>query len=104
MIDVTNPTELRREAERRQQLRARGILTFSEPNKSDDDISSNDNSDSRMIDPIEYELDEKAIEHACDQLAQKAGARVIRFSHPGKTQQTPGSTAFRRWALRSGSK
>lgn len=90
MIDVTNPTEVRREAERRQQLRARGATTYSEPELSNVDISSNDNSPSRVIDPIEYELDEKAIEHACDVLAQKAGARVIRFSHPGKTQQTPG--------------
>ncbi len=44
----------------------------------------------RIIDAVEFEMSEKAIEHACDQLAQKAGARVIRFSHPGKTQQTPG--------------
>lgn len=47
-------------------------------------------SDARIIDPIEYQLDEKAIEHRCDQLAQKAGGRVIRFSHPGKTRQTEG--------------
>jgi hypothetical protein len=33
---------------------------------------------------------EKEIEHAGDVLMQKLGFEVIRFSHPGKTMQTPG--------------
>lgn len=88
MIDVSNPADVRREAERRTKLRAQGVSTFEKRETPTNDISINDIS--RIIDTIEYELDEKAIELACDQLAQKAGARVIRFSHPGKTQQTPG--------------
>jgi hypothetical protein len=90
MIDLTNPADVRREAERRQRLRAQGVRTFHKPELSNDEISPTDMSPSRIIDPIEYFLDEKAIEHECDKLAQKAGARVVRFSHPGKTQQTPG--------------
>jgi hypothetical protein len=88
VIDVTNPSDVRREAERRMKLRASGFTTFDEQTSPIHPIGEVDRS--RIIDPIEFELDEKAIEHACDQLAQKAGARVIRFSHPGKTQQTPG--------------
>lgn len=33
---------------------------------------------------------EKQIEHQCDVMMQKLGFEVIRFSHPGKTRQTPG--------------
>lgn len=33
---------------------------------------------------------EKAIEHDGDVMMQKAGFEVIKFSHPGKTKQTPG--------------
>jgi hypothetical protein len=33
---------------------------------------------------------EKQIEHVGDVLMQKLGFEVIRFSHPGKTKQTPG--------------
>lgn len=33
---------------------------------------------------------EKQIEHECDVMMQKLGFEVIRFSHPGKTKQTPG--------------
>lgn len=33
---------------------------------------------------------EKQIEHECDVMMQKLGFEVIRFSHPGKTRQTPG--------------
>lgn len=33
---------------------------------------------------------EKQIEHDGDVLMQKLGFEVIRFSHPGKTKQTPG--------------
>lgn len=33
---------------------------------------------------------EKAVEHAGDQLMRALGFEVIRFSHPGKTKQTPG--------------
>lgn len=33
---------------------------------------------------------EKHIEHDGDVMMQKAGFEVIRFSHPGKTRQTPG--------------
>jgi hypothetical protein len=33
---------------------------------------------------------EKAIEHAGDTLMAKLGFEIIRFSHPGKTKQTPG--------------
>ncbi len=88
MIDLTNPAEVRREAERRQQLRAQGARTFDD--RVTNSPENDDSNDHRIIDPIEYSLDEKAIEHECDKLAQKAGGRVIRFSHPGKTQQTPG--------------
>lgn len=42
---------------------------------------------------------EKAIEHAGDQLMQKLGFEVLRFSHPGKTKQTPG-IADRRYCRR----
>ena len=94
MIDTTNPADVRREAERRQALRAQGRTTFEDvPVFAGDTLDSLDTLGSlstRIIDPIEFDLDEKAIEHACDQLAQKAGGRVVRFSHPGKTQQTPG--------------
>lgn len=91
MIDVTNPDEVRREAERRRSLLSRGVHTFHDETPPKYVTARDDASNAhRIIDPIEYELDEKAIERACDQLAQKAGARVIRFSHPGKTQQTPG--------------
>lgn len=33
---------------------------------------------------------EKAIEHEGDRLMQSLGFEVVRFSHPGKTKQTPG--------------
>jgi hypothetical protein len=89
MIDLANPSDVRREAERRQQLRARGVRTFSDEPDSHLHTKCEDDR-SRIIDPIEYELDEKAIEHECDKMAQKAGARVVRFSHPGKTRQTIG--------------
>lgn len=89
MIDLANPADVRREAERRQRLRAQGARTFSDEPDSHIHTKCEDDH-SRIIDPIEYQLDEKAIEHECDKLAQKAGARVVRFSHPGKTQQTPG--------------
>jgi hypothetical protein len=98
VIDVSNPAEVRREAERRAALRARGITTYHESladtNPATISVMAKTVGTTyippRIIDPIEYKLTEKQIEHACDQLAQKAGARVIRFSHPGKTQQTPG--------------
>lgn len=110
MIDITDAVEVKREAERRTRLRNQGARTFEDrpcharPRDQWCDRDGvggfmghtcsgevvDDSNAGRIIDPIEYSLDEKAIEHACDQLAQKAGARVIRFSHPGKTQQTPG--------------
>lgn len=39
---------------------------------------------------VEDRRTEKQIEHAGDVLMQKLGFTVIRFSHPGKTKQTPG--------------
>ena len=92
MIDVANPAEVRREAERRAELRARGITTYHDAVEEhcEHGFERGSCDVSRIIDPIEYKLSEKAIEHACDQLAQKAGARVIRLSHPGKTRQTVG--------------
>lgn len=44
----------------------------------------------RIIDPLEVGVLEGRVETLCDQLAQKCGAKVLRFSHPGKTKQTEG--------------
>jgi hypothetical protein len=44
----------------------------------------------RIIDPLEVGVSEKRVEQLCDELARKLGAKVVKFSHPGKTKQTEG--------------
>ena len=78
MIDLTDPVAVRAEAERRTKLRASGARTFDDPGPVFPEKSGHD------------ERLEKQIEHEGDVLMQKRGFEVIRFSHPGKTQQTPG--------------
>jgi hypothetical protein len=45
---------------------------------------------SAAIPAVDVNALERAIEHAGDVLMQELGFEVIRFSHPGKTMQTPG--------------
>lgn len=74
------PDEVRAEAERRRELRARG-LPFETPSV-------------RLLTPREqHELDERVerkIEHAGDKQMVALGFEVVKFSHPGRTKQTPG--------------
>ena len=76
-IDTSDPVAVRAEAERRLRLRAQGKRTFDAP----DPVS---------VAAIDQRAIEKQIEHAGDVLMQQLGFEVVRFSHPGKTQQTPG--------------
>lgn len=46
--------------------------------------------DAVALAPIDVAALEKQVEHEGDQLMQKLGFEVIRFSRPGKTKQTPG--------------
>jgi len=77
MIDLTNPDEVRREAERRQRLRSEGARTF-------------DASVGVPVPEIDEDALEKAIEHEGDKIMAALGFEIVRFSHPGKTKQTPG--------------
>jgi hypothetical protein len=46
--------------------------------------------DGRTIDPLEIGVREKRVEQLCDELVLKTGGEIVKFSHPGKTKQTPG--------------
>ncbi|HEY4306556.1 MAG TPA: hypothetical protein VGM82_18920 [Gemmatimonadaceae bacterium] len=81
-FDLSNPASVVAEATRRQQLRDAGADTFAEGSSSE--------AGARIIDDAERGRLEKEIEHACDKLVLAIGGRVVRFSHPGKTKQTPG--------------
>jgi len=76
MIDTNDPAAVRAEAERRAKLREKGARTFGAP----DSVSA----------AVDARALEKQIERAGDVLMQQLGFEVIKFSHPGKTQQTPG--------------
>jgi hypothetical protein len=76
-IDVTNPDEVRREAERRQRLRAEGARTF-------------DSAVGVAVPEVDEDALEKIVEHEGDKLMAALGFEIVRFSHPGRTKQTPG--------------
>lgn len=80
VVDFSNAEEVRREAQRRQMLRDGGARSFASP------VSDAE----RAIEDAELGRLEKEIEHECDRLARALGFQVVRFSHPGKTKQTPG--------------
>lgn len=80
-LDLTDPASLIAEAQRRTQLRNAGARTF-EPTS----IVAGD----RVIDEAELGRLEKEIEAACDKIVLALGGRIVKFSHPGKTKQTPG--------------
>jgi hypothetical protein len=84
LIDVTDPAAVRAEAERRRELLARGAKSF---DASLDPIAA---AGARVVDAAELGKLEKEIEHACDKLVLAIGGKVVKFSHPGKTKQTPG--------------
>jgi hypothetical protein len=75
-----SPDEARAEAERRRELQRRG-LPF-------------DALVEQLRTPTELEADderlEKAIEHAGDKQMAALGFEIVKFSHPGRTKQTPG--------------
>lgn len=79
ILDMT-PDEARAEAERRRELQRRG-LPFDTPRE-------------QLRAPAEVEAEderrEKAIELAGDKQMRALGFEVVRFSHPGRTKQTPG--------------
>lgn len=79
VLDMS-PEEAAAEARRREQLRARG-LPFDTPLE-------------QLRTPAELEADderlEKAIELAADKQFAALGFEVVKFSHPGRTKQTPG--------------
>lgn len=76
MIDLTNPDAVRAEAERRSKLRALGIATFT---------------GSAITAPaVDEDALEKVVEHEGDKIMRALGFEVVRFSHPGRTKQTPG--------------
>lgn len=83
-FDLTDPAAVIAEAQRRRELLARGAKSF---DASVDPIAA---AGARVIDEEELGKLEKIIEHECDRLVRAIGGRVIRFSHPGKTKQTPG--------------
>lgn len=78
-LDLTDPAAVRAEAERRTALRNAGARTLAPPPAAQ-----------RIIDEAELGRLEKEIELACDRLVLSIGGRVVKFSHPGKTKQTPG--------------
>jgi hypothetical protein len=89
MIDVGNPEAMLAEARRRQELRERGARTFDDrPDVAGAYALPLD--DERTIDDAELGKLEKEIEHAGDKITLAIGGRVIKFSHPGRTKQTPG--------------
>lgn len=79
IYDMT-PDEVRAEAERRRQLQLKG-LSFDAPT-------------TRLLTPREQaiadERVEKLHEHAGDKQMAALGFEVAKFSHPGRTKQTPG--------------
>jgi hypothetical protein len=77
MLDLTNPDEVRREAERRQRLRAEGARSF-------------DAARGIPVPEIDEDALEKAIEHEGDKIMAALGFEIVRLSHPGRTKQTPG--------------
>lgn len=77
-IDTTDPAAMIREANRRQQLRAAGASTFGDPAAA---IARSE---------LEESAREKAVEHEGDRIMGALGFIAVRFSHPGKTKQTPG--------------
>ena len=77
MLDLTNADEVRREAERRQRLRAEGATSF-------------DAARGVPVPDVDEDALEKAIEHEGDKIMAALGFEIVRFSHPGRTKQTPG--------------
>lgn len=75
-----SPDEVRAEADRRRELQRRG-LPFDTPA-------------GRLLTPREQHIAderlEKKIEHAGDKQMAALGFEVVKFSHPGRTKQTPG--------------
>jgi hypothetical protein len=95
-LDLTDPAAMRAEAERRQRLREQGAATF-HPSiaptfgiTDEATITLTKHVWPRPTDPDEAGRLEKEIEHAGDQLMRALGFEIVRFSHPGKTKQTPG--------------
>lgn len=80
-VDLNDVAAVVAESRRRQQLRDQGATTFAP------DV---DASGARVIDDAEIGRLEKEIELACDKLVRALGGIVVKFSHPGKTKQTPG--------------
>lgn len=80
-LNLSDPASVIAEAARRTQLRDAGARTF-EPTA----IVSGD----RIIDEAELGRLEKEIEHECDRIVLALGGKVVKFSHPSKTKQTPG--------------
>lgn len=74
------PEEVRAEAERRRELQRRG-LPFNAPLTQLRTPAEQDADDERL---------EKLHEHAGDKQMAALGFEVVKFSHPGKTKQTPG--------------
>jgi hypothetical protein len=116
-VDLTKIEAAVAEARRRQALREQGAKTFSnEPALTELDRATLPDGvlsgralltlaeqAVRVIDADEIGNLEKAIEHACDKLTLALNGRIVKFSHPGKTKQTPGVAdriyAFPRLAL-----
>jgi hypothetical protein len=90
MIDVGNPEAMLAEARKRQELRAKGVWTFDQDRHPSGTDYALPLDDERTIDDAEIGKLEKEIEHAGDKITLAIGGRVIKFSHPGRTKQTPG--------------
>lgn len=80
-LDLTDPESLRAEALRRQRLRDAGATSFEKRTSV---------AGARVIDDAERGRLEKEIELECDRIVLALGGKVVKFSHPGKTKQTPG--------------
>jgi hypothetical protein len=77
LIDLTNPDEVRREAERRQRLRAEGARSF-------------DAARGVPVPEVEEDALEKAIEHEGDKLMAALGFEIVRLSQARASKVTPG--------------
>lgn len=81
-LDLTDPESVRLEALRRQRLRDAGAISFIARDETE--------SGARVIDEAEIGRLEKEVELECDRIVLALGGTVVKFSHPGKTKQTPG--------------